>query len=123
MNITSELIEQYNNTALIVFLNGKWDYIESVNFSGHVITAWNPLGVKDTLKQNQLANINLENELRCRNVYFYPCVGCNLEQTWFEIGFAIEGLSDAQAREIGRKFEQLAIFQVVNSFKSLIDCN
>ena len=122
MAIPKDLATEYENTILEVNFGEFWESVANTSFTGHVITGWNPKGELQTSEDNRLCNERLEELLTKSDKVFWPCTGRNIEGTWLEEGFAIEGFSDDEALNVGRKFKQLAIFKCVSGKKTVLDC-
>lgn len=123
MPIPESLVIEFEQTRLYVQIENSWTKLEQTPFSGHVITAWNPRSKKVTHKENYRANNELLKLLVELKESCLPCVGTNYDNSWVELGFAIEGLSDDDAIAIGLKFNQWAVFRIVYGQKSIIDCS
>ncbi|GAA3051054.1 DUF3293 domain-containing protein [Streptomyces glomeratus] len=76
----------------------------------HVITAWNPRGRTASADDNARAHGLLVNEIRSRALTWWSAEGGDAYGTHREESVAVVGLSDAGARELGRRFGQDAIF-------------
>ncbi|MFJ3716996.1 DUF3293 domain-containing protein [Streptomyces sp. NPDC090057] len=76
----------------------------------HVITAWNPLGRTASDRDNGRAQSRLLDELRRRGLPWWPAVGGDAGGAHREESVALVGLSDHAARDLGRRFDQDAIF-------------
>ena len=123
MPIPESLAVEFEQTQLFIQLANKWTKLEQTSFTGHVITAWNPRSKKASPEDNAKANDELLNLLIEMKKICTPCKGTNYDESWIEQGFAIEGLSDDDAKEIGLKFNQWAVFRIVKGQKSIIDCS
>ncbi|MER6432620.1 DUF3293 domain-containing protein [Streptomyces sp900105245] len=76
----------------------------------HVITAWNPRGRTASADDNARAQGLLVNEVRSRNLMWWSAEGGDACGTHREESVAVAGLTDAAARELGRRFGQDAVF-------------
>ncbi|CAL9554238.1 hypothetical protein SUDANB176_04511 [Streptomyces sp. enrichment culture] len=76
----------------------------------HVITAWNPRGRTASDDANARAHRVLLDEVRHRGLTSWPAVGGDVSGTHREESVAVVGLSDAAARDLGRRFGQDAVF-------------
>lgn len=76
----------------------------------HVITAWNPYGRTASDDANARAQRLLLDEVRHRGLTSWPAVGGDVSGTHREESVAAVGLSDAAARDLGRRFGQDAVF-------------
>ncbi|WP_317446370.1 DUF3293 domain-containing protein [Streptomyces collinus] len=75
-----------------------------------MITAWNPRGRTASADDNARAQGLLVNEVRSRNLMWWSAEGGDACGTHREESVAVAGLTDAAARELGRRFGQDAIF-------------
>ena len=123
MSDRSALNEEYHNTKLTLLVNGIDVPLEKTKFTGHIITAWNPYSEKQSDELNVKSNKLLMHDLSKFADSIFDAVGQNEEGTWIEKGFAISGLEDATAIEIGRKFGQNAIFKVIDGRPQVVWCN
>lgn len=81
----------------------------------HVLTAWNPYSDLLAHDENESAQARLRAALDARRLAVHPAVGRDPHaggRGWAEPSLLVEGLSRAQALELGRAFEQHAIFEV-----------
>ncbi|GAB2778591.1 hypothetical protein GCM10027073_08970 [Streptomyces chlorus] len=76
----------------------------------HVITAWNPRGRTAPADTNNRAQGLLLDEIRRRGLTWWPAEGGDACGTHREESIAVVGLSDAAARDLGRGFDQDAVF-------------
>ncbi|MFF6811864.1 DUF3293 domain-containing protein [Streptomyces sp. NPDC012403] len=76
----------------------------------HVITAWNPYGRTASNDANARAQRVLLDGIRHRGLTSWPAVGGDVRGTHREESVAVLGLSDAAARDLGRRFGQDAVF-------------
>ena len=123
MPIPEGLVVEFEQTQLLIQLENRWTKLEQTSFTGHVITAWNPRSENGSPEENAFANDELLRLLIEMKKLFTPCKGTNRDESWVEEGFAIEGLSDDDAKVIGLKFNQWAVFKIVEGHKSIIDCS
>ncbi len=120
----------YLQTAVHLENAGRKGYVRPVTDRGedlppfgslHVITAVQPgsdPGSEDSAARIRLLNKQLENE----NPEFLRAVGSSIDGTYCEESFAIFGLDDDQARALGRRFGQVAIFSWRGPTWSLLAC-
>lgn len=87
----------------------------------HVITAWNP-GFTATAAENEAANIRLLAELDDRGIVHCPATGADPDGSWSEDGFAVTGLTRAEAIELGQRHGQLAIYEIDGTDVVIVDC-
>ena len=104
----------------IVDLNGP-DAVAPWPFSGvvHVVSGWNPQGVA---LDGQYINSQIAADVLQRGARFVHCEGVARDGTYAEPSLAIWGLSRDQAREIGRKASQDAIFEIEDTELRLVAC-
>ncbi|MFI1832282.1 DUF3293 domain-containing protein [Streptomyces olivaceoviridis] len=76
----------------------------------HVVTAHNPRGTHASRQHNHRAHQRLLGLLRQRGLAWWPAVGGDPDGRHTEVSVAIVGLSDDEARALGREFGQDAVF-------------
>lgn len=76
----------------------------------HVVTAHNPRGARASRRHNHRAHQELLGLLRRRGLSWWPAVGGDPEGRHTEASAAVVGLSDDEARALGREFGQDAVF-------------
>ena len=87
-----------------------------------VVTACNPFGRLVDDVENQRRTEALRSRLSELGVTPFPVSGGNREATHLEPGFGTVGLSRDQVRELGREFEQDAVFWVEAGRVLLVPC-
>ena len=76
----------------------------------HLLTAWNPRGeelpraVNDERQEGLLSFLNEERVAAVRSI------GASRDESWAEPGFALLDVTEEVALDIGRRFEQAAIY-------------
>ncbi|WSB88899.1 DUF3293 domain-containing protein [Streptomyces cellulosae] len=88
-----------------------------------MITAWNPRGRTASEDANALAHRVLLDEVRHRGLTSWPAVGGDPSGTHLEESVAVAGLSDAAARDLGRRFGQDAVFAWTPSAWRVLACD
>ena len=89
----------------------------------HVITACNPGGSTAPAEDNDRAQGMLTDELVRRHVSWWPATGGDAAGVHVEQSAAVVGMSDTEAREVGRRFGQDAVFAwTLNSWR-LLSCS
>lgn len=88
----------------------------------HVITAHNPRGTRAPAQHNHRAHRELLGLLRRRGLVWWPAVGGDPEGRHTEESAAVVGLSDDEARALGREFGQDAVFAWSASAWRLLTC-
>ncbi|MEV5144265.1 DUF3293 domain-containing protein [Streptomyces sp. NPDC052727] len=76
----------------------------------HVVTAHNPRGARASRQHNHRAHQELLGLLRRRGLPWWPAAGGDPDGRHTEASAAIAGLSDDEARALGREFGQDAVF-------------
>lgn len=88
----------------------------------HVITAHNPGGRTVLPQDNDRAHGALIKEIRRRSLAWWPATGGAAHGGHIEASAAVAGLSDAEARELGRRFGQDAVFAWDPASWRLLSC-
>jgi hypothetical protein len=89
----------------------------------HVITAWNPASSVVDPGDNRIADDELRGLLVEAAVVHERCTGSNPDGSWREEGWAVVGLSRAEAIELGRRFGQDAIYEVTSDLLHIVWCD
>ncbi|MFE9538978.1 DUF3293 domain-containing protein [Streptomyces sp. NPDC006691] len=76
----------------------------------HIVTAFNPGGRNTSVRANLRAQHELLHSIGLNRLQWWPAVGGDLADTHAEISAAVVGMDDAQARNLGRRFGQDAVF-------------
>ena len=87
-----------------------------------IITAFNPKGRNAPLSRNQHADRTLEGYLKQNNLNYARIIGMSPDQRHQEPGWGIE-ISELEGLKIGLRFQQEAIFVVINQQISLVSCS
>ncbi len=101
-------------------MNGEWVRSDNIEEDLFVITAWNPMGQLTSDEENSKSNMLLKYDLLEISDVIYPAIGRNPNGPWQEEGFAVVDISLSQAKDLGAKYRQIAIFRISNSTKELI---
>jgi hypothetical protein len=88
----------------------------------HVLTAWNPGDERPSREENDDANEKLRIELVSRGLKPCRAVGADPDSEHAEESWAVHGLSDDEAREIGAAFGQVAVFRLTVSDQAVLGC-
>ncbi|MFD7805410.1 DUF3293 domain-containing protein [Streptomyces cellulosae] len=104
-------------------VEGVFPVPDSSGAALHVITAWNPRGRTASEDANALAHRVLLDEVRHRGLTSWPAVGGDPSGTHLEESVAVAGLSDAAARDLGRRFGQDAVFAWTPSAWRVLACD
>ncbi|MFE4630741.1 DUF3293 domain-containing protein [Streptomyces mirabilis] len=76
----------------------------------HIVTAFNPRGRHATTRANLRAQHELLHSMRLHGLKWWPAIGGDPVGTHAEISAAVVGMDDAQARALGRRLGQDAVF-------------
>lgn len=87
-----------------------------------IVTACNPNGVGQTAKFNHEMTVRLRIHLESLGLVFFPIVGGSRDGAHSEASFGIEMETGSLGLEIGRKFNQDAIFWVEGGNVFLLSC-
>jgi len=99
------------------------DFPDSSGRTVHVITAYNPAGKVVTDKVNIAAHQRLEARLQEMGASYLAAAGGDVEWAHVEPGFAILGMSENDARALGREFGQDAIFGLSPTALVILSCD
>ncbi|MGW7045708.1 DUF3293 domain-containing protein [Streptomyces avermitilis] len=88
----------------------------------HIVTAFNPGGRDATAGDNLRAQHELLHSIGLRGLQWWPAVGGDPAGTHAEISAAVVGMDDAQARALGRRFDQDAVFAWSSASWRLLAC-
>jgi len=129
--IPDELLAAYRSTDIRIRVGSEWlpwtRMVEhctgtSQEVALHVITAFNPFSERRSLEENQAANRELERILVQGGRIHRPAVNRAPDGDWEEPGFAVEGLTREEARELGRRFGQHAVFEIQGNQLRIVAC-
>jgi hypothetical protein len=129
--IPDELLAAYRSTDIRIRVGSEWIPWTRLGEGRtearrkevlHVITAFNPLSEPRPLEENQAANRELERILVQAGKTHRPAVNRAPDGDWEEPGFAVEGLSREEARELGRRFGQHAVFEIEENELRIVAC-
>lgn len=88
----------------------------------HVLTAWNPGDERPSNSENESANERLRSRIIDRGLECFRAVGRDPDSTHEEMSWAVEGLTDKEARELGRDFGQVAVFRLLGDSQTVLGC-
>ena len=89
----------------------------------YLVTACNPGGSQRSDPENAAANAELEAELSARSLPWLRAVGRDEASSWVEPGCCVLGIDREQAAEIGRRYGQLAIYEISPEALSVVWCD
>ena len=88
-----------------------------------LITAYNPGVTRPGPGRNNAANQQLEELLRARGYRFSTGSGFSRDRSHSEPSYAVESLTEDDARELGREFGQAAVFYWKDGVGTLLWCS
>lgn len=87
-----------------------------------VITAWNPDSVRLAGYLNDARSLDLETELDARGFTRCPATGRDVGDHHREDGFAVSGMSEEEAQDLGRRYGQAAIYLWTPEAWQVVSC-
>ena len=116
----------YLPTLVTVCSDGVWmsgfDFCASRGVQIHVITAWNPGDERPGNEINEARNEQLRADISARGLEALETLGSDPNSPHAEKSWAVVGLTDEVAIELGKKYGQVAIFRITQSLQSVIGC-
>jgi hypothetical protein len=88
----------------------------------YIITAWDPGDDRPGDEVNRRRQAALEEDLRQLDVTTWPAIGSDPETGHREEGVVVSGLSEPQAFELGRRYDQDAIFNWTPADWVILSC-
>jgi hypothetical protein len=126
LNDEHGLTETYLATCVTIKDGSDWvdafTFCGKYGFSVHVITAWNPGDTRFDDETNENRNQELLSLLRERDCAVFEALGSDPDSEYREKCWAIVGLTDETAIDIGRRFDQVAIFCITDSRQTVMNC-
>ena len=116
----------YLPTVVTVCVDGVWmsgfDFCASRGVQIHVITAWNPGDERPRGEINEARNQELRAEISAGGLEALEALGSDPNSTHAEKSWAVIGLTDKAAIELGKKYGQVAVFRITESQQSVLGC-
>jgi hypothetical protein len=116
----------YLPTLVTVCVDGIWmsgfDFCASRGVQIHVITAWNPGDERPSSEVNDAQNNQLLVDISAMGLEALEALGSDPNSTHAEKSWAVIGLTDKIAIELGRKYGQVAVFRITESHQSVLGC-
>lgn len=126
MSATPETAYVYLQTRVSMVKNGDLSLVRPADFQhgdvAHVITAWNPGQKRLGESANADADARLRDELGRRDLEPVRACGTDARSDYYEDGWLVRGLRDAEARSIGEQFGQVAVFRLANGRQTVLAC-
>lgn len=88
----------------------------------YAITGWNP-GRECSSADNDAANRRLRAELTEFGVEYHAAVGSSPDGSWSEPGYAVVGITRDDAVALGRRYGQLAIYEIIEGHLLVVPCD
>lgn len=88
----------------------------------HVITAWNPGDERPAREVNDRANEALRADLAQRGLASMRALGKDPNSDHAEESWAVAGFNDRDARALGAKYRQVAVFRITAARQSVLGC-
>jgi hypothetical protein len=116
----------YLPTLVTVCVDGIWmsgfDFCASRGVQIHVITAWNPGDERPSSEVNDTQNNQLLADISAMGLEVLEALGSDPNSTHAEKSWAVIGLTDKIAIELGKKYGQVAVFRITESQQSVLGC-
>jgi Family of unknown function (DUF6308)/Protein of unknown function (DUF3293) len=117
----------YLKTNVTVEIDAEWvsafDVASSQVAPIHVITAWNPGEGRPSREENDDANFRLHDDIRSLGCIPLPALGSDPDSDHAEESWAVFGLEDDQAMDLGRRYGQVAVFRVSEARQTVLGCD
>ena len=114
----------YLPTVVTICIDGVWmsgfDFCASRGVQIHVITAWNPGDQRPSSEINGARNQELRAEISARGLEALEALGSDPNSPHAEKSWAVVGMTDDTAIELGRKYGQVAVFRITESQQSVL---
>ena len=116
----------YLPTVVTVCVDGVWmsgfDFCASRGVQIHVLTAWNPGDERPNIEINEAWNEQLRAEISARGLEAIEALGSDPNSTHAEKSWAVVGMTDETAIELGRKYGQVAVFLITRARQWVLGC-
>ena len=116
----------YLPTNVSVCFNGSWitasDFCAGQNVQIHVITAWNPGSERPEMNENDVQNGKLQDELHALGFEVFEALGSDPNSEHAEKSWAVIGLADQMATDLGKRYGQIAVFRITQSQQAVLGC-
>ena len=116
----------YLPTNVSVLFDGVWmsgfGFCASHGVQIHVITAWNPGDERPGTEVNDARNEQLHANISALGFDALAALGSDPNSSHSEKSWAVVGLTDNAAVELGKKYGQVAVFRITESCLSVLGC-
>jgi hypothetical protein len=120
-----DIASLYLATVVTVEAAGTWRSAREVAArlgTLHVVTAWNPGDERPAREVNDHANEALRAELARRGLAPMRALGSDPNSPHAEESWAVAGRTDHDARELGAKYRQVAVFRITATRQTVLGC-
>lgn len=122
-----ELLAAWATARLEVDLGGRLVHPSHVAAAHgavvHVITAWNPDAVEQSHEANQAADGLFVEVVESLGQVRHRAVGRSSDGSYLEEGWCVVGLTRQQARALGARFGQVAIYEATPESVHVVWCH
>lgn len=116
----------YLPTEVTVQSEGNWTsafkYCAEHSCELCVVTAWNPGSQRFGIKVNQIRNEQLLADLEILGLEVFEALGSDPKSDYSESSWAVLGLTDSEAIQLGSKYGQVAFFRISDARQRVIGC-
>ena len=116
----------YLPTVVTVCVDGVWesgfDFCASRGVQIHVITAWNPGDERPGSEINESRNEQLRADISALGFDALAALGSDPNSSHSEKSWAVVDLDDDQAKKLGEKYNQIAIFKISQARQIVLGC-
>ena len=128
MSTPQELREAYLATVINVEIEpGRWVVIDEAVRSFptplHVVTPWNPFSVVLSKEANSERMTGLMSDLAMTSAAWFNATGSSPDGEWSEDSLLVVGMMRSEAIDIGRTYDQHAIFEVTDEELIVLGCD
>ena len=99
-----------------------FDFCASHGVQIHVITGWNPVDERLGSEVNDARNEQLHADISALGFDALAALGSDPNSSHSEKSWAVVGLTDNAAVELGKKYGQVAVFRITESCLSVLGC-
>ncbi len=116
----------YLPTLVTVRVDGVWmsgfDFCASRGVQIHVITAWNPGNERPSDEINEVRNEQLRLDITALGFDVLEALGSDPNSPHSEKSWAVVGMADNTAIELGKKYGQVAVFFITRARQWVLGC-
>lgn len=116
----------YLPTVVTVCVDGVWmsgfDFCAARGVQIHVITAWNPGDERPSNEINEARNEQLRADISAMGLKALEALGSDPSSSHAEKSWAVVGMTDEVAIELGKKYGQVAVFFITRARQWVLGC-